>query len=172
MKDYFYIDSNNEQKGPISPLNFSIYNVTPDTLVWCEGMADWTRAGSVDELHDVFVTQQTQATPPPYANNGGGYNQQQAQSFQRPQQTMQPCPDSNLVWAILTTVLCCLPFGVVAIVYACKVNDRYAVGDVQGAIDASQKAKKWSIYSAVTSLVIGVIYLFVVVCLGLASTHL
>lgn len=85
---------------------------------------------------------------------------------------MQPCPDSNLVWAILTTVLCCLPFGVVAIVYACKVNDRYAVGDVQGAIDASQKAKKWSIYSAVTSLVIGVIYLFVVVCLGLASTHL
>ena len=99
MKDYFYIDSNNEQKGPISPLNFSIYNITPDTLVWCEGMADWTRAGSVDELHDVFVTQQTQATPPPYANNGGGYNQQQAQSFQQPQQTMQPCPDSNLVWA-------------------------------------------------------------------------
>lgn len=102
MKDYFYIDSNNEQKGPISPLNFSIYNVTPDTLVWCEGMADWTRAGSLDELHDVFVTQQTQTTPPPYANNGG-YNQQQAQSFQQPQQTMQPCPDSNLIWAILTT---------------------------------------------------------------------
>lgn len=88
----------------------------------------------------------------------GGYNQQQAQSFQQPQQTMQPCPDSNLVWAILTTVLCCLPFGVVAIVYACKVNERYVVGDVQGAIEASQKAKKWSIYSAVFSLVIGAIY--------------
>ena len=162
MKDYFYIDSNNVQKGPISPLNFSIYNITPDTLVWCEGMADWTRAGSLDELHDVFVTQQTQATPPPYANIGG-YIQLQALAVQQPQQTMQPCPDSNLVWAILTTVLCCLPFGVVAIVYACKVNDRYAVGDVQGAIDASQKAKKWAIHSAVTSLVIGVIY-YVLLC--------
>ena len=37
-------------------------------------------------------------------------------------------PDSNLVWAILTTLICCLPFGVVAIVKACKVDSLWANG--------------------------------------------
>lgn len=159
MKDYFYIDTNNEQKGPISPMQFSTYNITPDTLVWCEGMSDWTRAGSVAELHDCFATQQTQ-TPPPHTNNS--YNQQQ-------QSTVQPCPDSNLVWAILTTIFCCLPFGIVAIVYACKVNERYMIGDIQGAIDASDKAKKWSIYSAISAIIILVIYFIFIFAVGLSA---
>lgn len=161
MKDYFYIDSNNEQKGPISPMQFSMYNITPDTFVWCEGMNDWTRAGSVAELHDCFTTRQAQ-TPPPYTNNN--YDQQPSQ--QRP---MQPCPDSNLVWAILTTLFCCLPLGIVAIVYACKVNDRYMMGDIQGAIDASEKAKKWSIYSAVGAFIILVIYFIFIFAVGLSA---
>ena len=33
-------------------------------------------------------------------------------------------PESYLVWAILSTVCCCLPFGVVSIVYASKVDGR------------------------------------------------
>ncbi len=32
-------------------------------------------------------------------------------------------PDNFLVWAILSTVLCCLPLGIVAIVYANKVDN-------------------------------------------------
>lgn len=160
MKNYFYIDSSNEQKGPISPAQFSTYNITPDTLVWCEGMSDWSRAGSVAELHDCFTPQQAQ-TPPPYTYNN--YNQQSQQG------PMQPCPDSNLVWAIVTTLFCCLPFGIVAIVYACKVNDRYMMGDMQGAIDASEKAKKWSIYSAVGALIIFVIYCTLIMALGLSA---
>lgn len=161
MKDYFYIDSNNEQKGPISPMQFAMHNITPDTLVWCEGMNDWTRAGSVAELHDCFTTRQAQ-TPPPYTYNNN--NQQQAQ-----QPPMQPFPDSNLVWAILTTIFCCLPFGVVAIVYACKVNDRFIMGDIQGAIDASEKAKKWSLYGAIGSIIIMLIYFIFLFAVGLSA---
>lgn len=36
-------------------------------------------------------------------------------------QPSQPKPDSNLVWGILTTILCCLPLGIVSIVKASKV---------------------------------------------------
>ena len=36
------------------------------------------------------------------------------------------CPDSNLVWAILCTVLCCLPLGIVAIVKAASVEKLWA----------------------------------------------
>lgn len=31
-------------------------------------------------------------------------------------------PDNFLPWAIISTILCCLPFGIVAIVYATQVD--------------------------------------------------
>ena len=54
-----------------------------------------------------------------------------------------PKPDNCLVWAILSTLCCCLPFGIVAIVYASQVDGKYAAGDYQGAVDSANKAKTW-----------------------------
>ena len=48
-----------------------------------------------------------------------------------------------LVFAILTTVLCCLPAGIPAIVYAAQVNTKQQVGDIAGAQAASNNAKMW-----------------------------
>lgn len=75
-------------------------------------------------------------------------------------------PDSNLVWAILSTILCCLPLGIVSIVYAAKVDGLYQSGDYAGAKDASDKAKKFAIIGAVVGLVGSVLYLLFV---GLAA---
>nr|WP_241688423.1 CD225/dispanin family protein [Pseudoxanthomonas composti] len=55
---------------------------------------------------------------------------------------------NHLVWGILTTLLCCWPFGVVAIVYATKVESRRAEGDIEGAWEASRKARLWALWSA------------------------
>lgn len=52
-------------------------------------------------------------------------------------------PDSYLVWSILSTVLCCMPFGIAAIVYSTKVDSLWNSGDELGAQDASKKAKMW-----------------------------
>lgn len=71
-----------------------------------------------------------------------------------------------LVPAILVTVLCCLPFGVVAIIYASQVNTKLAAGDHAGALEAAQKAKTWSIVSAVSGFVGIVIYLLIAVSQG------
>jgi len=49
-----------------------------------------------------------------------------------------------LVQAILTTLFCCLPLGIVGIVYAAQVNGKNGAGDVEGAMAASQNAKLWS----------------------------
>ena len=51
---------------------------------------------------------------------------------------------NHLVWAILVTIFCCLPFGIVSIVYAAQVNGKLAVGDIDGARLASNNAKTWA----------------------------
>lgn len=70
-------------------------------------------------------------------------------------------PDSNLVWAILCTVLCCMPFGVVSIVCATRVDSLWACGQYQEAINEAEKAKKWAIWGAVSSIIIDVLALVV-----------
>lgn len=69
-----------------------------------------------------------------------------------------PRPQNYLVFAIITTVLCCLPAGVVSIVYAAKVNGLYAEGKYDEAEAASKNAKTWAIVSAVAALVIFILY--------------
>ncbi|MBC9955794.1 CD225/dispanin family protein [Yimella sp. cx-51] len=68
-------------------------------------------------------------------------------------------PNNNLVIAILSTVLCCLPLGIYAIIQATKVNGLWQQGDTAGAQKAADDAKKFSIIGAVVGLVISVIYM-------------
>jgi hypothetical protein len=75
-------------------------------------------------------------------------------------------PPSHLVWAILTTILCCLPAGIVSIVFAAQVNSKWAAGDVEGARRASRNAATWAIVAAVAGVVVSVLYLVFVVALG------
>lgn len=51
--------------------------------------------------------------------------------------------ENYLVFAILSTVLCCLPAGIVAIIYAAQVNSKAQMGDLAGAKAASDNAKMW-----------------------------
>lgn len=53
-------------------------------------------------------------------------------------------PKNWLVEAILVTLFCCLPFGIAAIVNAANVNSRYDAGDQEGALRASEEARKWT----------------------------
>lgn len=78
-------------------------------------------------------------------------------------------PDSNLVWAILTTILCCWPFGIPAIVNAAKVDRYWIAGYREEAYEAANKAKKWSIVSACVAVCFWVLYLILVVVLGVVS---
>ena len=79
-------------------------------------------------------------------------------------------PSNNLVWGILTTLLCCLPFGIVSIVYAAKVDSLWATGQYDAAFDNSRKAKNWAIAAAITGAAVAVLYLLLVVGLGVLST--
>mgnify|MGYP002626571467 CR=1 FL=1 len=72
-------------------------------------------------------------------------------------------PKNYLVWAILSTLFCCLPLGVVSIVYAAKVDGLYQSGDYDGAEDAAEKAKNYATYSAIAGIVVSVLYAIFVI---------
>ena len=62
---------------------------------------------------------------------------------------------NRLVEAILVTLFCCMPFGIVAIVYAAQVDGKLASRDFTGARYASEKAKNWCIAAFVCGLILG-----------------
>lgn len=64
----------------------------------------------------------------------------------------EPCPPTNLVWAILSTILCCMPLGIVAIVFAAQVNTKYYTCGYEEAKKYSDRAAWCVIFSIVLSI--------------------
>jgi Interferon-induced transmembrane protein len=76
-----------------------------------------------------------------------------------------PPAGNSLALAIVATVIsvifCCLPHGVVSLIFALQVDKKAKAGDVVGAINAAKQAKMWAIISLVVSivfLVIGIVF--------------
>ncbi len=65
----------------------------------------------------------------------------------------------NYLWqSIVVTVLCCLPLGIPAIIYASKVNNALMQGNQQAAQQASDTAKIWCIIALLAGVVGGFLY--------------
>jgi|SRR5690242_3753364 hypothetical protein len=62
----------------------------------------------------------------------------------QPQQEQPVRPKNWLLESILVTIFCCLPFGIVGIIFASQVNAKYDAGDYAGAMRASSDAGKWT----------------------------
>ena len=70
-------------------------------------------------------------------------------------------PPNYMVWAILSTVFCCMPLGIVSIIKASEVNSKWEVGDRIGAKAASDQAKKWALISVVSHVIFALVILFI-----------
>ena len=86
MAQYF-IAINNQQMGPFALDQLLANGLTPETLVWANGMANWTKAQDVPEVAALFVAQQPQYQQPQYQQP-----QYQQPQYQQPQYQQQPQP--------------------------------------------------------------------------------
>lgn len=118
--------------------------------------------GAVPSTYPPPYQQQYQQGPPsapPYQTQAGysqqgyqqqgyfppaGYQQQPSQGGYPAHRGPVPNIPSYMAWAIVTLILCFWPTGIVAVVYASKVGNLLAMGDIPGAQEASRKAKTWS----------------------------
>ncbi len=94
--------------------------------------------------------------PPPPPPQGGGYY--------GGGQPAGPPPPNNLVLAIIS-LLCCWPIGIPAVVFAARVNGKWAMGDTAGALADSEKAKKF----AIIALVLGIIATVLLIIIQIAA---
>lgn len=146
----YYIVKDNQRLGPMELSELSNFTITADTLVWHEGMTDWAAAGTMPELAQVI----TPGVPPqaPYAP-------QQPKASQQPYAATQP--KTYLTEAILVTLFCCMPLGIVSIIKATQVSSAMARGDYEAALQASAEARKWvkwGFIGGLVYLVISIIY--------------
>lgn len=170
MDKYFIQNSSNEQVGPISPEEFSHYGVNENTMVWKQGMGNWMRAGQISELSGFLSL-----TPPPFNGNSssGGNSMGGSASCSNGNNNSQirPIrPDNNLIWAILSTVCCCLPLGIYAIIQASKVNGLYDRGLYNEAQHMANEAKKWAGIGALIGVIIHIINIIVNFVIGIATS--
>ncbi|MBR2018369.1 MAG: CD225/dispanin family protein [Prevotella sp.] len=147
MRSYYYVNALGQLAGPVTTDSFKNNGITKDTNVWCCGMSGWTRAGDVPELKHLFNDTNVPPIPPvnptPPPMPGGGQ-----------------CPNNYLVFAILSTILCCLPTGIAAIIFSTKVDKQWAQGDKIGAQKSSEQAKLWCLISLGCGIVSGIIGFF------------
>lgn len=77
-------------------------------------------------------------------------------------------PDSNMVLAILSTVLCCVPTGIYAIILSNRVDTLYYEGKYKEAEYAAEDSKKWSIIGLVLAFIIYLI-IFIIYSIAIFS---
>ena len=83
----------------------------------------------------------------------------------------QEAPD-HLAMAILVTICCCLPFGIVAILKANECRNARNRGDRENALQYGREAKKFSLVGLGCGIGIIVVILAIYgIVLGLALTH-
>lgn len=95
-----------------------------------------------------------------------GYNQQSDGNYRIFDDRPSSCPNNYLWLSILVTILCCMPFGIVGIVYSTKVDSSWNSGNYDAAVNYSNKARNWSLVGMAVTAVISLIYILAVVILG------
>lgn len=162
--------------GPETPDALAAQGLTPDTPVWCQGMADWMPASTRQELMDAISRHSysgASSANPTYSQNTNTYYGQQntcnpGQNQGNPyygnsrnypygndrRNQGQPVRTNWMPWAICATVggiFSCLGviFGIIGIVQANNANSSYAMGNDAMGDQANRTARTMTIIALI-----------------------
>jgi Interferon-induced transmembrane protein len=89
-----------------------------------------------------------------------------SQEWTPPPSSGAPASVPNYLVPAIISLFCCLPLGVVGVIFAAQVNGKVAAGDTAGALDAAKKAKLFS-FIAIGLGLLGIVgYVLFVVIMG------
>ena len=181
---HYWINQDGVQAGPLSIEELKQMSITPSTYVWHSGMPDWQQISEIEELNSILfgsalpesvpeaIIEEPELTEEPEADDTGATGIEPEETPEAPYIaalshetfTMSPadadspdmsqCPPTNLGWSIATTIACCVPLGIVAIVLSLKVKPAYRSGDTAKAL----KWSEWSAWACIASIILGLIF--------------
>lgn len=168
----YYIAVNNQPQGPFEINELSQKGITPDTLLWCEGMSNWLPAKDIAEVNSELFNS---AVPPVY--NAQKFNSQQQVPPTPPTAqatpSMMPKPKTWLVESILCTVFCCQIFGIIAIIMSALAESAWSRKDYAETEAKAKQARTWVLVSFIIGIlqVIGwILYVFLIIGIEAMAT--
>jgi hypothetical protein len=145
MRQYYYLDGS-EKLGPFTLEELKAQNIQRSTKIWHHPWPGWKPAWQIPEL-----AEHLRGLPP----------EVQEANFSQP-------PKNWLLESILVTILCCMPFGVVGIVYASKVETLFYAGRLEESERASKQAKLFTLIGFFICIALAFFYIVFVVFFSLS----
>lgn len=174
----YWIAIDRQKIGPMSLAEVRARRLSPDTLVWHNGLSTWCKASSLPELAGTLSendTDSTGRTEEPTDVNADSeptrivteeiiHDEVTPAYVMPPEHTYHadekdnstpppPMPRSYIGWSIAAIILCCTIPAIVSLIYSCLISPRYNAGNYQGAQKASETSEIWLIVSIVFGLV-------------------
>lgn len=178
MATKYWVNIDGIQSGPISRDELANIDFNPEvTYVWHEELDDWQRIDRLSEFADIVAAKQKAAAESAEQSEHSEHSESSVTPPPVPQPPMPqppvaqppmpqpPVPQppvapeaeapTNLVWAVIATVMCCQITGVIAIVYGVMTSSANSAGNYEKARRYSDIAQIW----VMVSIVLGLIYM-------------
>ena len=169
MATKYWVNIDGIQSGPISRDELANIDFNPEvTYVWHEELDDWQRIDRLSEFADIVAAKQKAAAESAEQSEQSEHSEESehSESSVTPPPVPQPpvpqppvAPEAeaptNLVWAVIATVMCCQITGVIAIVYGAMTSSANSAGNYEKARRYSDIAQIW----VMVSIVLGLIYM-------------
>lgn len=173
----YFVAVNGQSTGPFTLDQLKKQGVTPQTLIWHEGLPGWVAAETVAEVNNyLFNAGGTETVPLHVDNNHNtpdvlsqkihGVSQQ---SIGHDAHVADGCPPVRLGLAIFSAIM--FPLGIAAIVKSALVRPRWNAGRYEDAEYLSASSKKFAIMSIIFGAIFWVIYIvYIVAMVGIAAS--
>ena len=155
MATKYWVNIDGIQSGPISRDELADMDFNPEvTYVWHQELDDWHRIDQLSEFADIVAGKSVQqsVTPPPIPSEPEMPVVPPVPPMPAPSEAEAP---TNLVWAVIVTVMCCQITGIIAIVYGAMTSTANSAGNYEKARHYSDIAQIW----VMVSIALGLVYM-------------
>ena len=163
---YYYIDSDGVTLGPVDIEYFKEFNINGNSWVWYEGLPQWVNASTISEIQNytkdnlpVSFSTSTRKDVVDITKENYNTPNKEVISDEEIEELHSTAPKTWLLESILITVLCCMPFGIVGIIYGSRVGSYWSQGLYAESLEASNKAGFWVRLAVMVTVILWLIYL-------------
>ncbi len=163
---YYIIVDGEHHEGPMTFEEIIAHPAfSPMAPVWRDGLTDWAEVQIIVDFADHFaamnppvedkVPPYSRQSPEPAPGQAGGFSSTPGpmpEWWYADSRREAKMPSNYLAFAIIVTLCCCIPTGVVAIIYSSKVSSAFYRGEYDKAQSCSDNALLWCIISLVLGL--------------------